>query len=125
VFYYRNLSYGFPFEVIAIKCAEYFLPNVVQMGQINLISKSLNMGWVCSTHVENNEYRMLVAKPEGKRPLGILRRRWEDSIRMDLGEIGWGGMDWIHLTQDIDQWEDSCGHCNEPSGSIKLKFLSS
>jgi hypothetical protein len=45
-----------------------------------------------------------VGKPEGKRPLGRPRRRWEDSIRMDLREIGWGGMAWIGLAQDRDQW---------------------
>jgi hypothetical protein len=50
------------------------------------------------------EARILVGEPEGKRPLGRPRRRWEDNIRMDLREIGWGGMDWIDLTQDRDQW---------------------
>jgi hypothetical protein len=49
-----------------------------------------------------NEYRVLVGKPKGKRPLGRPRHRWEDGIRMDLGEIGWGGVDWIHLAQDRD-----------------------
>jgi hypothetical protein len=44
-----------------------------------------------------------VGKPEGKRPLGKPRSRWEDNIRMDLREIGWGGMDWIDLAQDRDQ----------------------
>jgi hypothetical protein len=43
-------------------------------------------------------------KPEGKRPLGRPRLRWEDNIRMDLREIGWVGMDWIDLAQDRDQW---------------------
>jgi hypothetical protein len=47
---------------------------------------------------------MLVGKPEGKRSLGRPRSRWVDNIKMDLREIGWGGMDWIHLTQDRDQW---------------------
>jgi hypothetical protein len=42
--------------------------------------------------------------PEGKRPLGISRRRWEDNIKMGLRDIGWGGMDWIHLAQDRDHW---------------------
>jgi hypothetical protein len=51
---------------------------------------------------KRNAYRILVGKPEGKRPLGRPRRRWEDNIRMDLGEIGWGGMDWIDLAQDRD-----------------------
>jgi hypothetical protein len=45
-----------------------------------------------------------VGKPEGKRPLGRRRRKWEDNIRMDLREIGWGGMDWIDLAQDRVQW---------------------
>jgi hypothetical protein len=44
-----------------------------------------------------------VGKPEGKRPLGRPRRRWEDNIKMDLREIGWGGMDWIYLALDRDQ----------------------
>jgi hypothetical protein len=51
-----------------------------------------------------NAHKMLVGKPEGKRPLGKPRRRWEDNIRMDLSEIGWEGVDWIHLPQDTDQW---------------------
>jgi hypothetical protein len=49
-------------------------------------------------------YRALVGKPEGRRPLGRPRRRWEDNIRMDLREVGWGGMDWINLAQDRDRW---------------------
>jgi hypothetical protein len=49
-------------------------------------------------------YRVLVGKPEGKRPLGRLRRRWEDNITMDLQEVGCGGMDWIGLAQDRDRW---------------------
>jgi hypothetical protein len=43
-------------------------------------------------------------KSEGNRPLGKPRRRWEDNIKIDLIEIGWGGIDWIHLTQDKEQW---------------------
>jgi hypothetical protein len=45
-----------------------------------------------------------VGKPEGKRPLGRSRRRWVDYIKMDIREIRWGGMDWIHLAQDKDQF---------------------
>jgi hypothetical protein len=45
-----------------------------------------------------------VGKPEGKRPIGRPRNRSEDNIKMDLREIGWGGMDWIDLAQDRDQW---------------------
>jgi hypothetical protein len=50
-------------------------------------------------------YRVLVGKPEGKRPLVRPRRRWEDGVKMDLGEIGWGGVEWIHLAQDRDHWQ--------------------
>jgi hypothetical protein len=49
-----------------------------------------------------NVYRVLVGKPEGKRPLERPRRRWEDGIKMDLREIGWGDVEWIHLAQDRD-----------------------
>jgi hypothetical protein len=49
-------------------------------------------------------YRVLVGKPEGKRSLGRPRRRWEDNIKMDLQEVGCGGMDWIELAQDRDRW---------------------
>jgi len=45
-----------------------------------------------------------LGKPEGKRPLGRPRRRWEDSIKMDFQEVGCGGMDWIELAQDRDKW---------------------
>jgi hypothetical protein len=50
-------------------------------------------------------YRVLVGKPEGKRPRGRPRRRWEDNIKMDVQEVGCGGMDWIELAQDRDRWQ--------------------
>jgi hypothetical protein len=53
---------------------------------------------------KRNAYRILVVKPEGKRPLGRPRRRWENNIKLDLREIGWGVMDWIDLAHDRDQW---------------------
>jgi hypothetical protein len=49
-------------------------------------------------------YNILVEKPEGRRSLGRPRRRWEDNIKKDLGEIGFGDVDWIHLAQDRDRW---------------------
>jgi hypothetical protein len=49
-------------------------------------------------------YKILVGNPEGKRPLGRYRHRWEDNIKMDLGDMGLVGVDWIHLTKDMDQW---------------------
>jgi hypothetical protein len=53
---------------------------------------------------KRNAYRILVGNPEGNIPLGRSRRRWVNNIKMDLGEIGWDGMDWIDLAQDRDQW---------------------
>jgi hypothetical protein len=53
---------------------------------------------------ERGVYRMLMGKPEGKRPLGRPRRRWEDNIKMNLQEIGGGGGNWMELAQDRDRW---------------------
>jgi hypothetical protein len=69
--------------------------------------KSRRMRWaehVARMGPKRNACRTLVGKPEGKRPLGRPRRRWVDSIPMDLREIGWGGMDWIDLAEDRDRW---------------------
>jgi hypothetical protein len=49
-------------------------------------------------------HMVLVGKPEGKRPLGRPRHRWEDNIKMDLQEVGCGGVDWIDVVQDMDSW---------------------
>jgi hypothetical protein len=66
----------------------------------NQIEKN-EMGGACSTYGEKRSaYRILVARPEGRRPLGRTTRRWEDNIKMDLQDVGWG-MDWIELPQDI------------------------
>jgi hypothetical protein len=62
------------------------------------------MGLAYSTYGERRGiYRIFVGKPEGKKPLGRLRRRWEDNINMDLHEVGWG-MDWIVLDHDRNRW---------------------
>jgi hypothetical protein len=53
---------------------------------------------------KRNAYGLLVGKPEGKRPLGRPRRRWADNIRMDLGEVGWGDVDWIGLAKHRNRW---------------------
>jgi hypothetical protein len=69
---------------------------------------------------ERKVYKVLVGKPEGKRPLGRLRRRWEDGIRMDLREIGLGGVDWIRLSQD----RVGCCECgDEPLGSCATELV--
>ena len=63
------------------------------------------MGGACRAYGEwRGVYRVLVGKPEGKRPLGRHRRRWEDNIKMDLQVVGYGGTDWIELAQDRDRW---------------------
>jgi len=65
------------------------------------------MGWACGTYGRGEErgvYRVLVGKPEGKRPLGRPRRRWVD-ISIDLQEVGCGYMDWIGLAQDRERWQ--------------------
>jgi hypothetical protein len=71
------------------------------------IIKARRMRWaghVARMGEKRNAYRLLVAKPEGRRPLGRPRRRWVDNIRMDLVEVGWGSVDWIGLSQDRDRW---------------------
>jgi len=77
-------------------------PNIVQ------VIKSRRMRWV--GHVARMGegrvvYRVLVGQPEGKRPLGRPRHRWEDNIKIDLQEVRRGGMDWIALAQDRDTWQ--------------------
>jgi hypothetical protein len=63
------------------------------------------MGVPCSTNgEERNAYRLLVGKPEGRRPLGRPRCRWVDNIRMDLGKVWWGDVDWIGLAKDRNRW---------------------
>jgi hypothetical protein len=61
-------------------------------------------GHVASMGEKRNAYRLLVGKSEGKRPLGKPRRRWVDNIRIDLGEVGLGDVDWIGLAQDRNRW---------------------
>ena len=63
------------------------------------------MGWACGAYgLGEGVYRVLVGKPEGRRPLGRLWRRWMDNIRMVLQEVGCGYMDWIGLAQYRDRW---------------------
>ena len=78
----------------------YSLPNIVR------VVKSRRMRWaghVASMSEGRGVYRVLVGKPEGKRPLGRPRLRWEDNIMIDLREVGGGG-DWMELAQDRDRW---------------------
>ena len=68
-------------------------------------------------------YRVLVEKPEGRRPLGRPWRRWEDNIKMDLQEVCCGAINWIELAQDRHRWRAVVNADNEPSGSIKCGEL--
>ena len=83
------------------------------------------LGGACSIYMweMRGAYWVLVGKLKGKRPYGRPKHRWEDNIKMDLQEVGWGSMDWIDLAENSLRWWDfKCG--NEPSGSIKCgKFL--
>jgi hypothetical protein len=81
--------------------ALYCSPNIVRVIQ------SGSMRWaghVARVAEKRDVYRILVGKPEGKRPLGRTWRRWEDNMKMDLKEVGCGGMDWIELVRDRDRW---------------------
>jgi hypothetical protein len=66
------------------------------------------MGGACSTYGGGGEgrdaYRILVGRPEGRRPLGRPRRRWEDNIKMHLQEVGWDGVACVDMAQDRDRW---------------------
>jgi hypothetical protein len=71
------------------------------------IMKSRRRRWaghVARMGEKRNAYRLLVGKPVGQRPLGRPRRRWVDNIRMELGEVGWGDVNWIGLAQDRNRW---------------------
>jgi hypothetical protein len=84
------------------------LDNLNSSPSIIRMIKSRRMRWaglVARMGEKRNAYRM-VGKPESKRPLGRPRLRWVDNIKMDLQEIGWDGMDWIDLVQDMDRWRD-------------------
>ncbi|KAJ4431914.1 hypothetical protein ANN_20520 [Periplaneta americana] len=81
--------------------ALYTSPDIIR----NIKSRRLRWaGHVASMGESRNAYRVLVGRPEGKRPLGRPRRRWEKNIKMDLREVGYDGRDWINLAQDRDQW---------------------
>jgi hypothetical protein len=73
---------------------------------------------------ERKVYKVLVGKPKGKRPFGRPRHIWEDGIRMDLREIGLGGVDWIRVAQDRDQWRAVVSAVDEPSGSCAMVLAS-
>jgi hypothetical protein len=84
------------------------LHNLYSSAKVIRMMKSRRMRWaghVTRMEETRNAYRILVRKPEGKRPLGSSRRRWVDNIKIVLREIGWDGTDCIELAQDRDQWK--------------------
>jgi hypothetical protein len=75
-------------------------PSIIRIIELRI----MGAGHVTRKEEKRNVYRLLVGKPEGKRPLGRPRRRWVDNIKMDLVKIGCCGVDWIGLTQDRYKW---------------------
>jgi hypothetical protein len=97
------------------------LHDLYSSSNIVRVIKSRKMRWVghVARMVEGRgAYRVLVGRPEGKRPPGRPRRRWEDNIKLDFREIGIDEANWIQLAQNRVQWRD-CEHDDEPSGSVK------
>jgi hypothetical protein len=83
------------------------LRDLYSSSSIIRIIKPRRMRWtghVARMGEKRNAYRLLVGKPKRKRPLGRPRRRWVDNIRMDLGEVGWGNVDWIGLAKGRNRW---------------------
>ena len=79
----------------------YSSPNIFRVIKSRIMRLA---GHIARTGERRDVYRVLVGKPEGKRPLGRLRRRWEDNIKVDLLGVGCGGTDWIDVAQDKDSW---------------------
>jgi len=79
----------------------YSSPNIVRVIKSRRIRWA---GYVARVGERKGVYRVLMGKPEGKRPLARPRCRWEDNLKIDLQEVGCGGMDWIDLAQDRDRW---------------------
>ena len=79
----------------------YSSPNIVRVIKLRRMRWA---GHIVRMGEERGAYRVLVGKPEGRRPLGGSRRRWVDNIRMDIQDVGCGYMDWIGLAQDRERW---------------------
>jgi hypothetical protein len=88
-------------ELVILTALLYSSPSIVRVIKARRMRLA---GHVARMGVVRGAYNMLVGRPEGRRPLGRPRRRWEDNIKMYLGEIGFGDVDWIHWAQDTDRW---------------------
>ena len=116
--FYREVNKGEGTRILVTLCAHFLILYIYIYTYIYIhifihiilymrVIKSRRMRWaghVARMGEERGVYRVLVGKPEGKRPLGRPRRRWVDNIRMDLQEVGCGYMDWIGLALDRDRW---------------------
>jgi hypothetical protein len=107
-------------------CDLYSLPSIIRMIKSRRMRCKGHWAWMS----ENRDaQRLLVGKPEGMRPLQTPRWMWVDNIKIDLGEIGWGGVDWIGLTQDRNKWKALVNvvmnyTTRGPSSSAKLHRVS-
>jgi hypothetical protein len=79
----------------------YSSPSIIRIVKVRRMRWVGHLAWM---RENRNAYRLLVGKPDWRRPLGRPRRRWLDNIRMDLVEVGWGDVDWIGLAQDSNRW---------------------
>jgi hypothetical protein len=86
--------------------AGYFREDIVQVVKLRRMRWA---GHVARMGEDRGVHRVLMGKPEGKRPLGRPRRRWENNIKMDLQEVGGGCGDWMELAQDRDRWRALVG----------------
>ena len=108
-----------------LKCKK----RITQILIVVVWNMEIIFSWKWAGHVarmgeERGVYRVLLGKPERRRPLGRLRRRWVDNIRMDLQEVGCGHMDWIGLAQDRDSWWKLVSTVMNLSGYVKCgEFL--
>ncbi|KAJ4437190.1 hypothetical protein ANN_17325 [Periplaneta americana] len=91
-----------------------------RLGSLKASKRLRWAGHVAHMRESKNAYRVLVGRPEGKRPLGRPRRRWEDNIKIDLREVGYDDRDWIGLGQDRDLWRAYCMYVWEERKLLKL-----
>jgi len=75
-----------------------------QTPNLIFLTEKISYAYVAGMGKMRSAYNILIGKPEGKRPFGRITRRQEDNIGMDLREIGWKGVEWMHLAKDRDQW---------------------
>ena len=106
--YFKNLVTPEPLRIGPI-CIGFFDSESATELNSELVTLMRWAGHVARMGEDRGVHRVLVGKPEGKRPLGRPRRRWEDNIKMDLKDVGGGRGDWMELAQDRDRWRALVG----------------